>query len=89
MTIAPVSPVSAAQTPSSYTPPPMVSALPAMVVGTVRTAGPLGGNYEVIGPVRPLHGGDWMMSVHKLSRSDVSSDTGEYRLSDIVRHPRA
>lgn len=73
-----ISPVSFVATPS-----------PTSVVGSIRSSGPLGVTYQVTGPLRPLKDGDWMMSVHLFKTMDIGSDTGEYRLSDIVRHPRA
>lgn len=58
---------------------------PQVPVGTIKSFGLIGEQYEVVKPLRPLEDGDWMYEI-KLVKTGESA---EYRLTHIYDDPVA
>lgn len=55
------------------------------VIGQFRSFGSFGPAYEVIEPIKPIEGDDWMMRIRVVSTGEVT----DYRYSHLKEDPRA
>lgn len=58
---------------------------PAVPLGIIKSFGPVGSKYEVIGPSRPLQDGDWLV---KIKLVETGEET-EYRYTRLMSDPEA
>ena len=63
----------------------IVTPLPPVPVGTIKSFGPFGPKYEIGEPLRQLDDGDWIVDVTMIE----SGEHVEYRLTSIYDDPEA